>query len=105
MLRRPPRSTRTATLFPYTTLFRSTAVNIPQILSPVFAAWLLSLSGGDYTALFIAAIVFVYAGSFFVLPIKSVKYAPPPASPHGGFRRRLRHVAPIGAPSARQRRR
>src|SRR3546814_4759616 len=27
----------------------TTAVNIPQILSPVFAAWLLSLSGGDYT--------------------------------------------------------
>src|SRR3546814_5890426 len=26
MLRRPPRSTRTDTLFPYTTLFRSTAV-------------------------------------------------------------------------------
>ena len=51
----------------------TTAVNIPQILSPVFAAWLLSLSGGDYTALFIAAIVFVYVGSFFVLPIKSVK--------------------------------
>src|SRR3546814_10344352 len=25
MVRRPPRSTRTATLFPYTTLFRSTA--------------------------------------------------------------------------------
>src|SRR3546814_1057438 len=27
MIRRPPRSTRTDTLFPYTTLFRSTAVN------------------------------------------------------------------------------
>src|SRR3546814_2188077 len=26
MLRRPPRSTRTATLFPYTTLFRSVAI-------------------------------------------------------------------------------
>src|SRR3546814_4473504 len=26
MIRRPPRSTRTDTLFPYTTLFRSTAV-------------------------------------------------------------------------------
>ena len=51
----------------------TTAVNIPQILSPVFAAWLLNLSGGDYTALFIAAIAFVYAGSFFVLPIKSVR--------------------------------
>jgi hypothetical protein len=51
----------------------TTAVNIPQILSPVLAAWLLSVSGGDYTVLFIAAIVFVYAGSFFVLPIKSVR--------------------------------
>src|SRR3546814_11601513 len=28
MIRRPPRSTRTDTLFPYTTLFRSEAVNI-----------------------------------------------------------------------------
>src|SRR3546814_18296624 len=28
MIRRPPRSTRTDTLFPYTTLFRSTARNI-----------------------------------------------------------------------------
>src|SRR3546814_278350 len=51
----------------------TTAVNIPQILSPVFAAWLLNLSGGDYTVLFIAAIIFVYAGSFLVLPIRSVK--------------------------------
>src|SRR3546814_13777815 len=31
MIRRPPRSTRTDTLFPYTTLFRSPAVkNMPQ---------------------------------------------------------------------------
>src|SRR3546814_14063649 len=29
MIRRPPRSTRTDTLFPYTTLFRSTARGIP----------------------------------------------------------------------------
>src|SRR3546814_6733811 len=28
MIRRPPRSTRTDTLFPYTTLFRSTAVSV-----------------------------------------------------------------------------
>src|SRR3546814_13909395 len=28
MLRRPPRSTRTDTLFPYTTLFRSSQVNV-----------------------------------------------------------------------------
>src|SRR3546814_20602778 len=29
MLRRPPRSTRTDTLFPYTTLFRSTKATVP----------------------------------------------------------------------------
>src|SRR3546814_15595098 len=29
MIRRPPRSTRTDTLFPYTTLFRSYAMNTP----------------------------------------------------------------------------
>src|SRR3546814_17474683 len=30
MIRRPPRSTRTDTLFPYTTLFRSTAAGGPR---------------------------------------------------------------------------
>src|SRR3546814_1569682 len=29
MIRRPPRSTRTDTLFPYTTLFRSSALTVP----------------------------------------------------------------------------
>src|SRR3546814_11997780 len=33
MLRRPPRSTRTDTLFPYTTLFRSFQAEISQLLS------------------------------------------------------------------------
>src|SRR3546814_19902753 len=32
MIRRPPRSTRTDTLFPYTTLFRSIEVTLPPIL-------------------------------------------------------------------------
>src|SRR3546814_3393964 len=31
MKRRPPRSTRTDTLFPYTTLFRSTAATVPRL--------------------------------------------------------------------------
>src|SRR3546814_21043343 len=31
MILRPPRSTRTYTLFPYTTLFRSKALNLPTI--------------------------------------------------------------------------
>lgn len=51
----------------------TTAVNIPQILSPVLAAWLLSTFHNDYRALFIAAIAFVFCGTFLVLPIKSVR--------------------------------
>src|SRR3546814_15216072 len=34
MLRRPPRSTRTDTLFPYTTLFRSTAHGVRRRVEP-----------------------------------------------------------------------
>src|SRR3546814_11834314 len=37
MIRRPPRSTRTDTLFPYTTLFRSHAVEEPQAVGHVRA--------------------------------------------------------------------
>jgi MFS family permease len=51
----------------------TTAVNVPQILSPVMAAWLLGAFGNDYRVLFIVAMAFVFAGSFFVLPIRSVK--------------------------------
>src|SRR3546814_4188668 len=40
MIRRPPRSTRTDTLFPYTTLFRSahytTEKNILKVIEPLF---------------------------------------------------------------------
>src|SRR3546814_10140046 len=32
MIRRPPRSTRTDTLFPYTTLFRSTRISVVNLL-------------------------------------------------------------------------
>src|SRR3546814_1895711 len=38
MLRRPPRSTRTDTLFPYTTLFRSLGGELQQTLAPVAGA-------------------------------------------------------------------
>lgn len=51
----------------------TTAVNVPQILSPVWAAWLLNMTGEDYRSLFISAIVFVFAGSAFVWPIRSVR--------------------------------
>src|SRR3546814_2211233 len=45
MIRRPPRSTRTDTLFPYTTLFRS-AVIIPKAQSEIIAE-LLAISAAD----------------------------------------------------------
>src|SRR3546814_14710171 len=38
MIRRPPRSTRTDTLFPYTTLFRSTAPTSSTNSAPIAAA-------------------------------------------------------------------
>src|SRR3546814_9576225 len=44
MIRRPPRSTRTDTLFPYTTLFRSAGLNVPQVLAQDAAQGLLLLS-------------------------------------------------------------
>src|SRR3546814_3843372 len=38
MIRRPPRSTRTDTLFPYTTLFRSSCADLQQQRAPAQAA-------------------------------------------------------------------
>src|SRR3546814_8385740 len=46
MIRRPPRSTRTDTLFPYTTLFRSLAVDITLNLVTAEVAHQLQLVGG-----------------------------------------------------------
>src|SRR3546814_17328282 len=56
MIRRPPRSTRTDTLFPYTTLFRSRRVgfdhqpigrNMPHQLAQMTAASLIAQPAGD----------------------------------------------------------
>ncbi len=49
------------------------ATVLPQSFSPILSAWLLSTFNNDYSSLFIAAIIFVFASSFFVLPIKSVR--------------------------------
>src|SRR3546814_3705919 len=41
MIRRPPRSTRTDTLFPYTTLFRSLCASVEKLLDAVvLVAWI-----------------------------------------------------------------
>src|SRR3546814_4332827 len=47
MTRRPPRSTRTDTLFPYTTLFRSLASVPFAVVGIVWARELLALMGAD----------------------------------------------------------
>lgn len=51
----------------------TTAVNIPQIISPVMAAVLLHLFDNNYAAIFVAAILFVFSSAFLVAPIKSVR--------------------------------
>jgi len=51
----------------------TTAVNVPQIISPVIAAMLLTATGNNYAALFVTAGLFVLAGAFLVLPIRSVR--------------------------------
>src|SRR3546814_19109654 len=65
MLRRPPRSTRTDTLFPYTTLFRS------QSLRPIpITAWLpfsIAMFGiKDYGAIFLICL-----GAFYPILIST----------------------------------
>src|SRR3546814_6833215 len=51
MIRRPPRSTRTDTLFPYTTLFRSFVNNrlIPNAIEPRAAIGDYDRATGEYT--------------------------------------------------------
>ena len=51
----------------------STAINVPQILSPVLAAWLLTVTGNNYPLLFVVSAAFVAIGAFFVLPIRSAR--------------------------------
>src|SRR3546814_3564997 len=46
MLRRPPRSTRTDTLFPYTTLFRSPSNGVPPNRKPAGPGRCIPLQGG-----------------------------------------------------------
>src|SRR3546814_6949890 len=65
MIRRPPRSTRTDTLFPYTTLFRSQQLDyleepdvfhdvfghVPMLADPVFADYMVAYGEGGLRSL------------------------------------------------------
>jgi MFS family permease len=51
----------------------TTAVNIPQIISPIMAAALLGAFGNDYRMIFWAAVFFVFGSAVCVLPIRSVR--------------------------------
>ncbi|MCP4029367.1 MAG: MFS transporter, partial [Sphingomonas sp.] len=51
----------------------TTAINVPQILSPVMAAALLHATGNNYPLLFVVCGVFVVFGACLVLPIRSVR--------------------------------
>src|SRR3546814_16740572 len=60
MIRRPPRSTRTDTLFPYTTLFRSLCRPAPHtfLIGPRVRHLVVGLGSGDgRTAMTVAAIL------------------------------------------------
>src|SRR3546814_11215382 len=50
MIRRPPRSTRTDTLFPYTTLFRSNLANAAARVQPVRDGFINSIQVYPFTA-------------------------------------------------------
>src|SRR3546814_19322120 len=51
IIRRPPRSTRTDTLFPYTTLFRSQPSTLKRYIAPKALALLASFGRGFETAM------------------------------------------------------
>src|SRR3546814_3889420 len=66
MIRRPPRSTRTDTLFPYTTLFRS--VGFVIVLYALFALACLAVVG----PIFVGALLFDSTRSYFFSWLGSV---------------------------------
>jgi MFS family permease len=49
------------------------ANTLPHSVAPVFAGFILGLTNGNYTFLYIAATVFVLLGIFTVMPIKAVR--------------------------------
>src|SRR3546814_11119585 len=77
MIRRPPRSTRTDTLFPYTTLFRSTAVNrrgarLVGISTNMSGSLTFTLAAaiGALSGMLIAPVTTVYYDTGFLIGLK-----------------------------------
>src|SRR3546814_3608758 len=56
MIRRPPRSTRTDTLFPYTTLFRSVGVLVGVAVAVVVAPVVLTVGAAGVQAFLVAVV-------------------------------------------------
>src|SRR3546814_18478025 len=83
MIRRPPRSTRTDTLFPYTTLFRSeSAADHPgAVKSPMVGTVYLSAEPG--AAPFIAEGTQVQAGDTLLI-VEAMKVMNPLTAPRAG---------------------
>src|SRR3546814_11567922 len=77
MIRRPPRSTRTDTLFPYTTLFRSQAPStaVDPMLALVWAAGAVCAVGAAYHAKYhrLAALILM-GGAGLVVCIRSEEH-------------------------------
>src|SRR3546814_1520197 len=89
MIRRPPRSTRTDTLFPYTTLFRSSAVEGLAVAAPAFAGLVLPIavvilvflfaiqrSGTARVGAFFGPVMLCYFAVIAVLGIISIVHTP-----------------------------
>src|SRR3546814_17607291 len=100
MIRRPPRSTRTDTLFPYTTLFRSHVLaglcprtpltpSMVQDCPNVVIIWLMRQSPCRITAIF-----FCTAGTFSALPYKSASWRADRSPIFRGFRKNPKKIAP-----------
>src|SRR3546814_12726243 len=69
MIRRPPRSTRTDTLFPYTTLFRSTGRE-----NVLVNAAILGMPDGQIRERLDAIAAFADIGPFFDRPVRSEEH-------------------------------
>src|SRR3546814_5795071 len=89
MIRRPPRSTRTDTLFPYTTLFRSAAFGVAKLIfQDGHGASLLGFTQQGFLngwgPVFFFAMIFAIAMDYTVFLLSSVKeHYENTGDPHG----------------------